>query len=83
MNTCSNFPKFTGTNSPKFPFKPVSTDQVLAGRSREYVCKNSARIPLFKDNTTGAFQIKCLEDGKFEVSQSNTAANSPAKIISV
>ena len=70
VNTCSNFPKFVGANAIKFPFNPVSTDQVLANREREFVCKNQARIPLFtrtQENITKPFNIRCKSDGKFEV----------------
>ena len=68
VSTCTNFPKFVGEYAVKFPFNPVSTEAVLANREREFVCKNSARIPLFKDNSTGPFMMKCQEDGKFQVS---------------
>ena len=67
VNTCTNFPKFKGTNSAKFPFMHVSTDPVLAGRYREFACKNSGKIPLYKNSTTGPFKLKCRDDGTFEV----------------
>ena len=67
VNTCENFPKFVGEYAVKFPFNPISTEPVLANREREFRCKNSARIPLFENNSTGPFMMKCQENGKFQV----------------